>query len=59
MNVYFVNCLLACTIAYGVGFWSGKRTENRRLASILSYLASGRVSMATVGESVNENVTKH
>jgi membrane protein DedA with SNARE-associated domain len=36
VNVYFVNCLLACIIAYGAGYWFGKRATERRLSAVLS-----------------------
>jgi membrane protein DedA with SNARE-associated domain len=56
VNVYFVNCLLACIIAYGAGYWFGKRATERRLSAVLSRIIGGGVSVETVQV---DSPTKH
>lgn len=48
MNIYFVNCLLACIIAYGAGYWFGKRATERRMSMILSRVLGANVAISTV-----------
>jgi len=48
MNVYFVNCLLACIIAYGAGYWFGKRATERKMATILGRIIGTSVTVDTV-----------
>jgi hypothetical protein len=50
MDVYFVNCLLACIIAYGFGYWMGNRAAMKRYSMILSGLASGQISVQRIDE---------
>ena len=60
MNVYFVNCLLACLLASIVGYWMGKRTTERRMSDVLARLiSSGSIKATVVGSDSPSNATKH
>jgi hypothetical protein len=36
MNVYWVNCFLACTLSFVIGYWYAERKFKFMLASMLS-----------------------
>lgn len=40
-DVYFVNCFLACTIAFFAGYYLASRAHARRMAAMVAALAQG------------------
>lgn len=47
MDVYWINCLLACTLAYIIGHWSAERKFKRMLMNMMA----GKAGAALIGPS--------
>ena len=54
MNVYFVNCMLACLLAYVAGYYMAHRKFQQILARIYANAVVVRQADLSVGKSPND-----
>lgn len=47
MNIYFINCLLACSLAFWFGYWRGSKVTSIFYQRVLMGIAAEKVKLTT------------
>lgn len=59
MDVYFINTLLACAIAYIVGYWVGRHQTERRFTRMLEAAVHAKIVAYRQANVADNDTTKH
>lgn len=58
-NVYFWNVFMACTLAFIVGYWSGKRTAERKFTIAMGRFIDSVAKVKTLAVNTEDKTNLH